>query len=124
MSDQTIRIVLTNCSFYGYHGVLEAEKEMGQRFYVDVEFVVEKPGNIESDHINTTVHYGEVFEVVETTVTKQRYDLIETLAHFIGKNICNGFPKVKSAIVTVRKPSAPIVGVFDHVAVTVETQNG
>lgn len=117
----TIDIFLKNCSFFAYHGVLQAEKETGQRFFVDVKLTIEKTETIGQDILANTVHYGEVFEVVETTVTQERYDLIETLAHFIGVNICTKFETVMKASITVRKPSAPVKGVFDFVEVTVST---
>lgn len=117
----TLKITLKNCSFYAYHGVFPAEKEIGQRFFVDVELDVQKSEQIADDKLETTVHYGEVFALVEDTVTNAKYDLIETLAHFIGRNICDSFDLVLNAKVTVRKPSAPIPGVLDFVEVCVET---
>ncbi len=118
---QTIKITLKNCSFYAYHGVFPAEKEIGQRFFVDVKLDVIKSDQIAEDKLEKTVHYGEVFALVEDTVTNTKYDLIETLAHFIGQNIIDSFALVMKAKVTVRKPSAPIAGVLDFVEVSVET---
>lgn len=118
-----MKIRLKNCSFYAYHGALDAEKELGQRFYIDVELMLDTPAAIEDDDLNNTVHYGEVYEIIGKTVVGDQYDLIETLAHFIGKNICENFAKVKHASVTVRKPNAPINGVFDYVEVCVDTEN-
>ena len=31
------KIILSNLGFYGYHGVLEAEKILGQKFFIDAE---------------------------------------------------------------------------------------
>ena len=31
------KIILKNMQFYGYHGVFSAEREMGERFEVDLE---------------------------------------------------------------------------------------
>ncbi|MBO6918127.1 MAG: dihydroneopterin aldolase [Rhizobiaceae bacterium] len=116
-----IKITLKNCSFYAYHGVFEEEKKIGQRFFVDVEMDVTKSEDIADDQLENTVHYGEVFALVEDTVTNTKYDLIETLAHFIGQNIIDSFNLVQKAKITVRKPSAPIQGVLDHVEVCIET---
>ena len=30
------KIILSNLGFYGYHGVLEEEKKLGQKFFIDV----------------------------------------------------------------------------------------
>lgn len=119
---EIFEIALKNCAFYGYHGVLEAEKQLGQRFYVDVRVRLVKPEKIETDDLAVSVDYGKIFDLVKAQVEAQRYDLIETLAHFIGKDVCQEFDCVYSAIVTVRKPAAPIKGQLDYAEVTVETR--
>ena len=118
-----MKIKLSNCEFFAYHGVLDFEKEQGQAFFVDVTLTLNKPEMIEDDRLENTVHYGEVYDIVKKTIENNRYDLIETLAHFIGKNICAEFSKVKHVSVSVRKPGAPVDGVFDHMEVTVDNEN-
>lgn len=120
--DEIFEIRLKNCAFFGYHGVLAAEKELGQRFFVDVHVRMDKPARIEADDLSVSVDYGQIFKLVKAQVEEQRYDLIETLAHFIGQDICREFAVIHSAIVTVRKPSAPIQGQLDFAEVTVETR--
>ena len=112
-------ISLKNCRFYGYHGVLDAEKEQGQPFVVDAELTVAGTTGIETDKVEDTLDYSKVFERIEAIVTGQRYDLIEHLAYQIAKYLCEAFPSLVRAEITVKKPQAPIDGSFDHVAVTV-----
>jgi dihydroneopterin aldolase len=50
---KTIKIMLKNCSFYAYHGVFPAEKEIGQRFFVDVELDAPIAGVL--DYVEVTV---------------------------------------------------------------------
>ena len=116
-------IHIKNCAFYAYHGVLDFEKENGQNFYIDAVLTVERPLEFGNDRLDGTVNYALVFELIEQITTKERYDLIETLAHEIGERICQTFPKVISASVSVRKPDAPIDGEFDYVEVNVKVQN-
>lgn len=120
---EIFEIGLKNCAFYGYHGVLAAEKELGQRFFVDIRVRMDKPAQIEADDLSHSVDYGQIFELVKAQVEGQRYDLIETLAHFISQDICREFHTITSAIVTVRKPAAPIQGQLDYAEVTVETRS-
>lgn len=116
----TIR--LQNCAFFARHGVLPEETSIGQRFYVDAELMVEDTGAVEADEIEGTVHYGEVFASIEANVTGPPVKLIEHLAFRIGTAILHDFPLVECAAITVRKPSAPIEGVLDHVEVTVTSK--
>lgn len=117
---ESYRIHLKNCSFFARHGVLQEEKVLGQRFFVDAELRVADYGALDSDDIDGTVDYGKVFQTIEAVVTGERYFLIEALAKRIGRTVCEKFPGVVSALITVRKPSAPVPGVLDYVEVTVE----
>lgn len=119
----TFTIQIKNCAFYAYHGVLDFEKEKGQDFFIDALLTVERPLEFGNDDLIDTVNYALVFELIEYITTKERYDLIETLAHEISQRICKSFSKVISASITVRKPDAPIDGVFDYVEVNVEARN-
>ena len=116
----THTITLKNCAFFAHHGVLEEETRLGQRFYVDAVLTVETADSLSEDKIEETVHYGEVFALIEQIVTKQTFQLIETLAHNLASEICQKFPLVQTAGITVRKPSAPIPGNLDYVEVTVQ----
>lgn len=116
----TYRIYLKNCSFFARHGVMDEEKVLGQRFFVDADLTVADNGALDSDDIEGTVHYGEVFQVIESVVTGERYYLIEALAKRIGRVLCERFPGVVHASITVRKPSAPVPGVLDYVEVKVD----
>ena len=59
----------------------------------------------------------------EEIVTGKRRYLIEALALDIAKGLCQTFPQVRRAKITVRKPNAPVAGVLDHVEVTVVWPN-
>ncbi|MCO5163472.1 MAG: dihydroneopterin aldolase [Mesorhizobium sp.] len=112
-------IRLKNCAFFARHGVHDEEERMGQRFYVDAELTVDAVGALEEDRIGETVDYGLAFGLIEEIVTGRRRFLIEALAHEVGRSLCSRFPMISRAVVTVRKPNAPVNGVLDHVEVTV-----
>jgi dihydroneopterin aldolase len=112
-------IRMKNCAFFARHGVLDEEERLGQRFYVDAELDVQADAALTSDSIDTTVDYGLVFVEIEKIVTGQRKFLIEAVALEIAKELCRKFPQISRALITVRKPNAPVPGVLDHVEVTV-----
>ena len=90
----------------GFHGVLESERERGQKFIVDVELRL----NLSklNDDLNKTVNYAQVAMVINDQITGKPQKLIETLAENIAVKILKDFKKVKSVKVTVHKPKAPI----------------
>ena len=119
MIPATYEIGLSNCTFHAFHGVLDAEKTLGQRFHVDVMLTVRASAALERDEIRGSVHYGEVFAEVERVVTHTRRDLIEALAFDVARALLERFPAVLSAQIAVRKPSVPIAGVLDHAEVRI-----
>jgi len=116
-SDYTIR--MKNCAFFARHGVFDAEETLGQRFYVDAVLEISSQSPLEKDDIDATVDYGAAFAVIEEIVTGRRRFLIEALAADVGKALCERFPAIRRAEITVRKPNAPVPGILDHVEVTV-----
>lgn len=117
MTRYTIR--LKNCAFFARHGVHDEEERLGQRFYVDAELEVDPGDALERDTVEATVDYGRAFSVIEEIVTGRRRYLIEGLALEIAQTLCHRFPQIARAVITVRKPNAPVAGVLDHVEVTV-----
>jgi dihydroneopterin aldolase len=118
MSD-TYTITLANCAFFARHGVMDEEEVLGQRFFVDAELDVEPAGPLKDDSIESTVDYGVAFKVIEKIVTGRRYFLIEALATDVAQSLCERFPQIRRAKVTLRKPNAPVAGILDHVQVCV-----
>ncbi len=113
------RINLHNMAFYGYHGNLMSENELGQRFFVDISISVDltKPG--QSDSVEDSVNYAEVYERTKTIVEGPPQRLIERVGSLIADDLMNAYTGIKGLSVTVRKPEAPIPGVLDYVEVVI-----
>jgi dihydroneopterin aldolase/2-amino-4-hydroxy-6-hydroxymethyldihydropteridine diphosphokinase len=112
------RIVLRGVRARGRHGVLPAERELGQEFVVDVVLELDLGPAAATDDLHRTVHYGLLAEAVAARVAGEPYELIESLAGAIAAD-CLTDPLVAAAEVTVHKPAAPISVPFADVAVTV-----
>jgi len=115
------KIIMDGMEFWGFHGVLTEEQLKGQPFIIDVTLWLdlEKAGN--TDNLQETIHYGELYEKIKYIVEKKRFDLIETLA----KNIIDIAIKedgVMRVLVRVKKPHAPIKGKFNYMAVEMERE--
>ncbi|HHV34472.1 MAG TPA: dihydroneopterin aldolase, partial [Syntrophomonadaceae bacterium] len=86
------RIALNGMKFYGYHGVMPEEQELGQLFIVDVEMSCDLREAGEKDDLTKTVDYSQVFELVKGIVTGEPYLLIEALAERIAGSVLAEFP--------------------------------
>ena len=109
---------LTGLRVRGHHGVLPAERRDGQDFLVDVALSLDLRPAAASDDVADTVHYGELAERLAAVVAGEPVDLLETLAERLAA-VCLADARVRSAEVTVHKPSAPIALAFEDVSVTV-----
>jgi len=112
------KIIIKNIRLYGYHGVLKEEKKIGQKFVVDLELYLKLEKASESDDLEDTVNYAEIYEKVEEINRKNSYDLIEKFAGEIAKKILE-YKKIENVKVRVRKPEVPIDGQLDYVAVEI-----
>lgn len=117
------RITLTGLRVRGRHGVLAAERELGQEFVVDATVWLSLAAAAGSDDVLATVHYGELAEQLAAVVAGEPVDLIETLACRLV-DVCLTDARVIRAEITVHKPAAPIPLAFDDVAVTVSRSRG
>lgn len=101
------------------HGVHESERKHGQRFILDIVLDLDVAAAVKSDQLADTVDYGEVVAVAEAAFRDRHFYLIEASAAHVAGAILAHFPRVTSVRVTVKKPSAPVPAVIDHVAATV-----
>jgi 7,8-dihydroneopterin aldolase/epimerase/oxygenase len=98
------RILLEGMVFYGRHGTLPAERELGQPFVVDVELRLDlRPAGL-SDDLAQTVDYGEVHQRAREIVEGEPVNLTETVAERIAATILRDYPALEAVRVKVAKP--------------------
>ncbi|GBF32121.1 dihydroneopterin aldolase [Desulfocucumis palustris] len=113
------KIILSGMKFFGRHGVLPQERELGQKFEVDLELCLDLAPAGKNDELDSTVSYAEVFAVVERVVTGPPMKLIEAVAERVAGGVLESFP-IESVRVRIKKPGAPVPGCFDYMAVEIE----
>jgi dihydroneopterin aldolase len=111
-------LVLEGMSFYGYHGETQAERTLGNRFYVDVEIRMDLSIAGRSDDIADTLDYSRAFALVRTIVENQQFSLIEAIAARIAESLL-AEPEIDSVKVRVGK-QPPIAGAIDRCWVIIE----
>jgi 7,8-dihydroneopterin aldolase/epimerase/oxygenase len=111
------RIAVRGIEVFGHHGVLAHERELGQRFVVDLALDLDLTAAAESDRLSDTIDYGTLSGEVAAIVAGEPADLIETVAGRVADR-CLTDPRVQSVEVTVHKPAAPLPVLAAEVAVT------
>ncbi len=112
-------ITLEGMTFYAYHGVNPEEKELGQRFVVDLTMEADLSAPGRSDELSDTINYSEVYGMVKAVTEGETYNLLEAVAEAIAQRVLASFP-VATVRARVTKPAPPIRGaVLDGVSVEV-----
>ena len=93
--------------FYGYHGVLPEEKNLGQWFEVDLELLGPFTKVSVTDQVEDTLDYSQIYQEIRCLVEGESINLIETLAVKIA-DLALTYPLVEVVKVRVRKPQAPL----------------
>lgn len=113
------KILLSNLGFYGYHGVLKEESVLGQKFFIDMEIYLDTKEAGLTDDMNKSVSYADVYELVKNITENKRFELIEALAENIAKQTSEKFELIKEVMVRVKKPEAPVKGIYDYFGVEI-----
>ena len=116
--DNSDQIVLKGMSFYGYHGVNTEERSTGQKFIVDLRVKCSLIKPSESDKVEDTVNYSELFRIVKTVIEGEPHNLLESVAKNISDKILLDYD-IYSVSVTIKKPEVRInESNLDYAAVT------
>lgn len=113
-------IRIDNLEVYAYHGAYDEEKEKGQYFYVNAELYTNTRKAGMNDDLDVSTNYGTVCDFIHDFMTKHTYDLIETVAEQLAQALLLEFKLVKSVLLEIRKPHAPIEKEFESVSVEIE----
>lgn len=115
------RLLLNDMTFYGYHGNLEAERELGGRYRVDLELGMDLARAAGADDVAETVDYVHVYQLVREVVEEQQHRILESMAETIAAQVL-GLPRVQQVKVRVAK-TPPVRGGFGEFAVEITRPN-
>ena len=110
-------IELEGMEFKAYHGCLEQEKIRGNVFIVDFKGSLDLSAAAESDNLNDTLNYGEIYEIVAEEMSIPS-ELLENVAGRIVKAIEKKFPQLVEFSVRVSKKRPPVEGIAQWSRVT------
>ena len=111
------RISLHGIDVYAHHGVHPAERELGQRFVVDVDLWADCGPAAASDDLARAVDYTAVHRCVHETTAAGSCLLIEAVAGRLCRALLEGFPAARVEV-TVHKPNPPIPNFLGRASVT------
>ncbi len=116
------RIRLKNITFYAHHGYYEAERELGQKFEVDIDVACQLQQAAGKDSLQETIDYRAIYQIARDTFENYKFKLIETVAERIAEQILQ-LPGINEVVIRVRKPHVPLNGLLDYVEVEISRRN-
>ena len=105
---------------FGFHGVFEEEKRLGQKFILSLELDLDLKSAGKTGDLTKSVHYGELCEKVDKEFVRESYELIETVALNLADFILNEYKIINGVKVFLKKPWAPVKKHLDTVEIMIE----
>ena len=112
-------IRIKKATFYGYHGVLTEEQNVGGKFEADVDIYTDFKAAADKDSLKETIDYHQVYKFMYKIALQEKHYLIETLTMKIADDLLEHFSSIDKVAVRVRKNNPPLGGVVDCVEVEV-----
>ena len=113
------RILLHGLSFFGRHGCHAAERELGQKFLVDIELDCDLRAAGASDSLDDTLNYVAIYDAAREIVEGESALLLEHLAERIA-NAALSHEMVQGVRVRIRKPHIALPVALDFLGIEIE----
>jgi dihydroneopterin aldolase len=113
-------IELKNMAFYARHGVAEQEKTVRNKFTVSLKLYFDLSIAGQSDRIEDTLNYADVFEIVKKEMAIPS-DLLEHVASRIIAAVEQTFPQIAEIQIRLAKIRPPVNGEMEEAAVVINS---
>ena len=117
-----LSINLNNLVFFGYHGLYEEEKILGNEYELNIA-IKHAPQRLPVEKLEDTVDYTAVYELVKQRMAVPT-PLLETLATSIATEILDVFTLADEVFVSIRKMHPPVSKINGNLGVTFTLKRG
>lgn len=107
MKATDMHIRMEGMKFYAFHGVLPQENLVGAYYYVDLKLKTDFTHAAETDELEDTINYAEVFEAVKKEMAIPS-KLLEHVCQRIASSIFQKFSTVESLEISLYKENPPM----------------
>jgi dihydroneopterin aldolase len=112
-------INITGLETYGYHGLFEEERTLGQKFTFDISATLREVRTHRSDNLDSSVRYDAVVDEAVQIAAAGKFWTLEALAETIAVGLLRRFALMEDVTVAVAKSSPPIAHSIEQVSVRV-----
>ena len=115
-------VIIRKARFHAYHGVAEQERVVGNDYEVSVQVDCDITRAIETDNLDGTVNYADVYQLVaEEMQTPSR--LLEHVAGRICQRLFETFPTIWWVTLEIIKKNPPMGADCDGAGVRITMEN-
>jgi len=112
-------ISIEGMEFHAFHGCLPEEQVIGNKFIIDLYIETDTSKAEESDNLEDTVNYSEVYNLV-----KKEMEIKAKLLEHVGRRILNSLktnlPQIEYAELKVSKMNPSLGGQVENVSLTLK----
>jgi dihydroneopterin aldolase len=112
-------IKLNDMLFYGFHGVHDEERRLGQRFIVSAHLYTPGEHDSKISRLEDTVDYTKVYDDIREVLESRQFQLLEVCANTIAEKLLEDYPLLHQVRLFIQKPSVPIKGILSSVEVEI-----
>jgi dihydroneopterin aldolase len=112
-------INITGLRTYGYHGLFEEERTLGQKFTFDISATLREVRTHRGDDLDSSVRYDAVVDEAVQIAEAGKFQTLEALGETIAVALLRRFAIMESVTVAVAKCSPPIAHSIEQVGVQV-----
>lgn len=113
-------ITIQDLEVFGHHGVLKEENVLGQKFLVTIKMFTDTSESGQTDSLEKSIDYATVSHKVQDFMKNHTFQLIETVAEKLARELLLDFSLIQEIEITVKKPWAPVLLPLDTVAVSIK----
>ncbi len=112
------KIYVKDLVLYGYHGVNKSEKQDGQYFVYNLKIILRENYLLKNDNITETVNYSEAINILKNINSKNKFDLLETLAFECVSELFSLSDLIDEIEISIEKENPPIEETLKSVGVS------
>jgi len=112
-------IQIAGLQTFGYHGLFEEERRLGQKFTFDIDATLNPAPTHRDDRLAASIRYDAVVDAAVSLAGATKYQTLEALGEAVAIGLLRRFALIDSITVGVAKFSPPIPHTLSKVGIAV-----
>src|SRR5258708_39030048 len=104
---------------FGYHGLFEEERSLGQKFTFDIDATLNPAPTHRDDRLDASIRYDAVVDAAVSLAGAMKYQTLEGLGEAIAIGLLRRFALIDTISVGVSKFNPPIPHTLSKVGIAV-----